>query len=620
MCGICGYMSLDHISDEILVQMANTIKHRGPDASGIFQTNFRSTFVGLAHRRLSIIDVDPRSNQPFLSNDGNVSIVYNGEVYNFEEIKISLKKKYDFTTTSDTEVIVAAYQEYGINFVDKLIGIFSIALFDHVDGKLHLIRDRHGVKPLYYYKSIDSVVFASELRPIMEYSSFPKSLDLESVQVMLAMKYVPAPKTIFKDVYKVNPGTVLTFESGNIVSERKYWDSVDVYLNTTKNNPSLDEYVLETEKAVKRNLISDVGVATFLSGGIDSSLVSAFAKKHKNDIVSYTIGFESKKHDESKFAEEVSKALQIDNKKYIVGYQDMVDTALVMAEIFDEPFGDSSQIPTYLVSKAVANDGVKVVLSGDGGDEFFYGYNMYDLSEWVYSKYKKLKPLTNIYHYLSRWHSYLLPGYVSYLFTDLKRFYYGLYSGYSGYYSYRAMKQRHLPIFMNSSFSFLDKIQNEHPIVINSLFDQNIYMIDDILVKVDRASMAHSLESRVPLLDHSLSLKAYETSYEMHYSDGEKKTILKRVLGKLISESLFIRKKQGFSIPLFELLNESSIKAKILEYSTKERLIKQKIFNWKTIQRQVGRFYNKKEQKMSDYLWNYFMFQSWYYKYMKDTH
>ncbi len=591
--------------------MAKSMQHRGPDAEGIALFNHQSTYVGLVHRRLSILDLDERSHQPMKNNDDTITVVYNGEIYNFKDIKSNLESEYEFNTTSDTEVIVAAYQVYGIEFVKKMIGIFSIAIYDHTMGKLFLIRDRHGVKPLYYYHNHHECVFASELRPIMNFDGFNPIIDKEAVQVMLAMKYIPAPKTIFMDVFKVKPGSVLTFHEGKLVNEWIYWDSAEEFVKTKKQKQQPEDYLHVLDKAVSGNLISDVGVATFLSGGIDSSLVSALAHKHKQNIMSYTIGFEEKEYDESPYAKEVAKALSINNKTFILNYDHMVEVALKLPEIYDEPFGDSSQIPTYLISKAVADDGVKVVLSGDGGDEFFYGYNFYDSAEKRQKKYRLLHPIAKVYHKLNHWHNYRLPGYGAYLMSDLTSYYYGLYSGFSGYYAYRAMRQKKLPSFFKQSFAFLNDLSSLDPREINSLFGQKIYMIDDIAVKVDRASMANGLESRVPLLDHPVSLKAYEATVNEHMKNKEKKYILKVVLEMFVPKALFNRKKQGFAVPLIKLLNEPKIKEKIFAFSQKDRLNQQNLFNYKMVQKILKKFYRYHDKNTTNFVWNYFVFQLW---------
>lgn len=616
MCGICGYMSSEKLQDKTLSAMALTIKHRGPDAEGSAQFIYNETYIGFAHRRLAIIDLDSRANQPYFSNDQSSCLIYNGEIYNFNELKNEIGYRYEFKTTSDTEVVLAAYEIYGIKFVEKLIGIFSIAIFDNKTGELHLVRDRHGVKPLYYYFTEDEIVFGSELRPIMSYPKFKKNLDLEAVQVMLAMKYIPAPKSIFKNVYKVKPGSILTFKENKLIDEWNYWDPINVYLNTIKTNPNLDDYKNELEEAIKRNLISDVGVATFLSGGIDSSLVSAFAKKNYDKITSYSIGFSSKDFDESVYAQSIANSLNLKNKIFNLDDSNMLDAIKKIPEIFDEPFADSSQIPTYIISERVSKDGVKVVLSGDGGDEFFFGYNMYDLSEQRYHKFKFFRNFARIYNLSFLKNKLGLIGYVSYLLDSIESYYYGLYSGFSGYYAYRIMKDKKLPNFFKENFSFLNKIKNENPRVVNAIFDQKIYMPDDILVKVDRASMAVSLESRVPLLDHTISEFSYKSDIESHNKKNQKKYILKSILELFVSKSLIYRKKQGFAVPLDDILNNKNIKSSLLNFTNKEFIEKQSLFDHSVINKQINSYYSKREKKYRKFLWSFFVFQMWYEKYM----
>lgn len=615
MCGLCGFISNQETNIDDLIRMTDSIAHRGPDGSGYHFEHKTDLYVGLGHRRLSIIDLDKRSGQPFFNQSRDIALIYNGEIYNYEELKLSIPQ-YRFRTTSDTEVIMAMYEIFGIEFVDKLIGIFAFVIFDYKLNKTFLVRDRHGVKPLYYFVTDNNLVFSSELRPIMEYPHFDKEIDLFSLELMLSLKYIPSPKSIFTNVKKLMPGTIMIFEGTKKVDEIIYWDSVDVFNNEIKSNPDMESYKKIIDESVKRNLVGDVEIATFLSGGVDSSLVTAVAKKLEKDIKSFTIGFDSMEYDESELAKLISKSLEIDNITKILVLEDLVEVALNIGKIYDEPFSDSSQLPTFIVSKLVKDNNIKVVLSGDGGDEFFFGYNNYTKIEKRFRIFK----FANLF---TRGFSRVLSGltnnlffYVMYLLSDIKLFYYGMNSGYSGYYSRSVIKKKNNLYDIYPIFGFLDKIENYHPIIINSLFDQKIYMIDDILVKVDRASMANSIESRVPLLDHPVSIASYRSNINSHINNSNKKIILKNYLAEFTSKEFVERQKKGFTIPLFDLLKNQKIRDKMIYYSSKEYLEKQNIFKTGSINKLVTKLYKNSDRKVVDFLWNFFVFQSWYEEYM----
>jgi asparagine synthase (glutamine-hydrolysing) len=615
MCGLCGYISINEISKNELSNMTESIKHRGPDHQGTFQSTLNGFHYGLGHRRLSIIDLDERSNQPFLSKDRNIAIVYNGEIYNYEDLKLECQD-YEFRTTSDTEVILALYQKFGIDFVYKLIGIFSIALVDTNLNKVFLIRDRHGVKPLYYFNNHDSMVFASELQPIMKYSGFDREIDMESVEMMLALSYTPAPYTVFKNVRKVLPGTLLEFEGSKLTKELNYWNSIKEYRLTKKTNPLLEQYVDELNGAVHRNLISDVDVVTFLSGGVDSSLVTALSRKYKDNLVSYTIGFEQQEYDESTQAKNIADILGVKNKSFVLNLKELVDVALKISDISDDPLGDSSLIPTYLISRAVHLDGKKVVLSGDGGDEFFYGYNMYDSSNQSIAIYKRLQLIPKIMKKFMKPITNTFLGYSLFLSSNLPLFYYAKYSGFSGLFAHKSMIKRSTFSNVMNSHAFLNEVADLTPVEINSLYDKTLYMVDDILMKVDRASMAFSLESRVPLLDHPLSVLSFSSAPHEHVKLGEKKHILKQALRSYLPESLVTGKKKGFSVPVDDILDSEKIKRKILEYSSRDYLERQGLFKSRYIKSVFNSFYVKKNKRYVSYLWNFYCFQAWYEKYM----
>lgn len=614
MCGIVGVVISKSLDNSILIEMTDSIKHRGPDNSSTYINKIDNISFGLGHRRLSIIDLESRSNQPFFNQSKNISLIYNGEIYNYKELIEDLKHIYNFRTQSDTEVILALYELYGMTFVDRLIGIFSFSITDLRTNITYLVRDRHGVKPLYYYMDSNSLVYSSELRPIMKYPFFNKTLNLQAVESMLSLKFIPAPMTIFENVYKVEPGTILEFKNLTLINKFIYWDTIQKFILNRQINvsPNLDIVLFD---AVKRNMVADTGVAAFLSGGLDSSLICALANRINSDITSYSVGFENPLFDESKKALSVSNFLGLNNKLLTLNVTSMLDVALDIASIVDEPFGDSSIIPTYIMSKEVAKDGYKVVLSGDGEDEFFYGYNSYDYSSKYSKIHKLISPIIKLI-------SPILDPFTKYkLFygiramKNLSSFYFARYAGYAGLLSKKTLIGNH-SIYKDKIFSFLELIKDLNPIEINSIFDQKIYMIDDVLVKVDRASMAASLESRVPLLDHTVSEASYNFSLSDHYSVNNKKKLLNKVLTNYLDKSLIDREKKGFSVPVIQLLLNDEIRIKIESFSNKDFITTQKIFRFGQIQNILRDFYEKDNTKAYEFIWNYYVFQSWYVRYI----
>jgi asparagine synthase (glutamine-hydrolysing) len=614
MCGIFGVISKNQTNENQLTNLTNVLSHRGPDAYGVSTIKLLDYYVGLGHRRLSIIDLDPRSNQPFKSNNLDIEIVFNGEIYNFLEIK-KLCLNYKFSTNSDTEVIIASYIEFGVNSFNLFNGIFAFTLVDKKNNKVFFVRDRHGVKPLYYYLDPlkENIVFSSELKPITLFPGFSKNIDKESLFLMLSLKYIPSPRSIFSNVYKVQPGHYIEISNYSIFEEKKYFEVIDNIKLMKKNKilPTEQEIFQEIDNSVKRNLISDRGVSTFLSGGIDSTLVTAIAKKYVSELTSFTIGFEDNEFDESIFAEKIAKHLKIKNKKHIITYSEMVKIALNLANIYDEPFADSSQIPTYLVHKLVKDSGSTVVLAGDGGDEHFYGYNIFD-------KAKKRMTLFRIGNLLFRFFKFLVPFLIKSKYfkiflplVSIEYYYLYLYSGSDLSKSANLLSSKIDFAKTISTFSFLNKIKHEDPIVIEAIFSQKVYMVDDCLVKVDRASMNNGIETRVPLLDHTLTSLANSFNPNLHFNNGKKKILLKKLLSTYVPDNLIERPKKGFSIPLNKLLKENQIHDFILDIDEKF-LEKQNLFNFKYISTLINEFYNKGINSHSNFIWNYFIFQQWY--------
>ena len=379
MCGIVGFCSNYKRTDvEVLTSMRDALTHRGPDDMGTYIDTENN--VGLAHRRLSILDLSPLGHQPMSNEKGSIWVTYNGEIYNYKEVREELIRiGYTFKSNSDTEVLIKAFEQWGIECINKFIGMFAIAVWDKRTKKLYLIRDRVGVKPLYYYRKNGVFLFGSELKALMKHPDFHKEIDYNILPLYLRYGFISSPHTIFKNTFKIRPGHYLCV-SNNSITEVKYWDIADYY-NAVPLNKSEDEVAEELEDILidsfKYRLISDVPVGVFLSGGIDSTIVTTLLQKNiDTKLKTFTIGFIEDRFNEAESAKKIAKFLGTDHTEYYLSEKDALEIIHKLPDIYDEPFGDQSGIPTYLVSKLARRD-VTVALSADGGDELFCGYRRY---------------------------------------------------------------------------------------------------------------------------------------------------------------------------------------------------------------------------------------------------
>lgn len=623
MCGICGYNSNKSLGKRVLKKMNDKMIHRGPDAEGYYINNIDDREIGLAHRRLSILDLSPLGNQPMISKDNNIVIVFNGEIYNFIELKEELQKKgYIFNSTSDTEVIINGYIEYGISIIEKLNGMFAIAIYDKKDNAMYLIRDHIGVKPLYYYINENNLVFASELKSIMEFPFFKKDIDLDSLHTYLYYGYITGQKSIFKNVFKLLPGHYLKYKDG-IVELKEYWSLEKKYLNRKEKDKSLDEWkkiIREyLEKSIKERMISDVPLGAFLSGGIDSSLVvSIMQSLSKNPIKTFTIGFENKAYNEANYAKEIAEYLGTDHTEYYLKEEEVKGIVEDIPLYYDEPFADSSQIPTMMVSR-LAREQVTVSLSGDGGDELFCGYSSYEhyleLSKYIKIfnifqlipfKDKIIKKISSKYTHLFNFNNknkIINAGYLNYIKKEslIKK------------YNKNNIEERYLKL------NYLSKNIQEKAM----LRDLITYLPDDILTKVDRASMSCSLESRAPFIDDYKFIElSFDVPHILKYKNNEKKYILKELLYDYIPKKLIDRPKKGFSIPIEDMLR-TDLKYLLENYLGEEFIKKQNIFDEKKIKKCLEFFYKKKNIEyqgiyINKLIWHLLIFQMWYKKYIME--
>ena len=631
MCGICGYLSKRIITEHELSVMNDTMKERGPDDSGtqLWELPGGRT-LGMAQRRLSILDLSELGHQPMSTPDGRLSLVYNGEIYNYRELREELPE-YSFRSNCDTEVILAAYLKWGIRCVERFNGMFAFALYDRESGELFLARDRMGQKPLYYWKSGDQLVFASVLAPIMKCPGFQGKIRKEVLPRFLFQEYINAPETILEDVFKVEPGTVLTWHAAaSRMTSYRYWD-VSERSEAMQREPVSDfgeakEHLKELlRSAVRRRMIADVPLGSFLSGGYDSSLISAIAQEQlgSTPLQTFSIGFEEKDYDESPYAAAIAEYLGTDHTQRIIGEQDLLELVSDLPKFFDEPMSDSSQIPTMLVSK-LAREKVTVALSGDAGDEFFCGYGIYDLVR----KAQELDGIGRLAHGIGQLplgHGKKLedcyPFRVQVISANRNpktrtQFGAGSYVELAGRLVQRSEGDPLLPV----NYETEDRYPSENWQITRMLLDMDTYLPGDILAKVDRASMKYSLENRCPFLDPEVMLYSYRLDHDLKYhrekSGWSKKYILKQLAGDYIPRELLERPKKGFSVPLGKWLS-GPLREQLLTYGNAQFLKEQGIFKPEEVTQLIAKFLSEGDkgagtgQNYSGLLWSFFVFQQW---------
>lgn len=631
MCGICGYLSKRIITEHELSVMNDTMKERGPDDSGtqLWELPGGRT-LGMAQRRLSILDLSELGHQPMSTPDGRLSLVYNGEIYNYRELREELPE-YSFRSNCDTEVILAAYLKWGIRCVERFNGMFAFALYDRESGELFLARDRMGQKPLYYWKSGDQLVFASVLAPIMKCPGFQGKIRKEVLPRFLFQEYINAPETILEDVFKVEPGTVLTWhDATSRMTSCRYWDVSERY-EAMQSEPVSDFGEAKEElkellrSAVRRRMIADVPLGSFLSGGYDSSLISAIAQEQlgSTPLQTFSIGFEEKDYDESPYAAAIAEYLGTDHTQRIIGEQDLLELVSDLPKFFDEPMSDSSQIPTMLVSK-LAREKVTVVLSGDAGDEFFCGYGIYDLVR----KAQELDGIGCLAHGIGQLplgHGKKLEDCYPFRAQVISanrnpktrtQFGAGSYVELAGRLVQRSEDDPLLPV----NYETEDRYPSENWQITRMLLDMDTYLPGDILAKVDRASMKYSLENRCPFLDPEVMLYSYRLDHDLKYhrekSGWSKKYILKQLAGDYIPRELLERPKKGFSVPLGKWLS-GPLREQLLTYGNAQFLKEQGIFNPEEVTQLIAKFLSEGDkgagtgQNYSGLLWSFFVFQQW---------
>jgi asparagine synthase (glutamine-hydrolysing) len=623
MCGISGFYSINkRFSKQDLIKMTDALALRGPDADGYFI----SENAGLGHRRLSIIDLSDNANQPMYSADNRYVMVYNGEVYNYDEIASELKQKFnsEFKTSSDSEVVLEAYSRYGSDFVEKLNGMFAIAIYDKQKNELFLCRDRIGIKPLYYFWDGENFAFASELKALTKISSIPLEINKNAIYQFMHLGFIPAPLSIYSSIKKLESATWLKINPHNL-QQNQYWNidqqvTGKVLTNENEATIKLNELIISS---VQYQLKSDVPFGVFLSGGIDSSLITAKAVNlSKTKINTFSIGFEENKYNESIYAKNVANHLGTNHHEFIVHHQDAIDLIDTVFETYSEPFADSSCIPTMLVSK-LAKQHVSVALSGEGGDELFLGYGAYQWARRLNNPIIKTfrKPIALALSASStRYKRHA--GHFKYPSKDLQ--YSHILSQEQSTFSLNELDDLLTDEFKNQSSSgnttILDNfgaaIENLNrdlePAEKQALFDLRFYLQDDLLTKVDRASMNFSLETRVPYLDHRIIEFALNLSPDLKYKNQTSKYLLKKILYQHIPEKMFDRPKQGFAIPLEQWL-KNELRYLIDENLSKEIIEKYNCVNFETVARLKKEFFSGKTF-LYNRLWILIVLHRWLHK------
>lgn len=617
MCGILGYINFTDadvktIEDEAFESALNLIKHRGPDNQSFKRFAKKNIF---GHTRLSIIDTDSRSNQPFISDDGNYVMVFNGEIYNFHEIKNELiSEGQTFKTSSDTEVLFYLLIKEWEKALEKLDGFFAFAIHDIKNNKTLIARDRVGIKPLYVKTDENSVLFCSELKPISSLIE-KKEIDQDALELFFSLTYIPSPYTILKGVEKLNPGTFISIENG-APSKREYFRIEKKATTDLSYDESKSKLKDLMRNSVSNRLVSDVELGCFLSGGIDSSIISTLAREGKTDLNTYSIGFENANYfDETEYANAVAKKIGSHHTVYKLKDSDFTDNFESILNSFDEPFGDSSAIAVNLLCQKTSQE-LKVCLSGDGADELFAGYNKYR-AEYLIRHMKASKKLA-----AKIGKSVLAPFPASRTskISNLKRKLDKLHDGIKSSQTDRYIKwisngrQAGFDILKKPfSLNIQQKLEIPNITSIQDILvsDQNIVLSGDMLKKVDMMSMAHALEVRTPFLDHKIVEFANSLPEEFKINSEKNKRILIETFKDDLPSELWNRPKKGFEVPLQFWINSVWNKIDSIIYN-KDFLEEQNLFDLDQINEMIQTREDKKFGDKVYVLWNFIVFQYWY--------
>lgn len=626
MCGFAGFISYSGSGDlDLLRSMSDTIVHRGPDDSGHELLFHNSCSIGLAFRRLSIIDLSSAGHQPMFSKDRSVCVMLNGEIYNYQELRDELQSSgYSFVSGSDTEVVIASYLKNGTKAFDSFIGMFSIVLVDMKEGNLILLRDRAGVKPLFYSVHPDGIIFGSELKSFHKHPAFKAHINEKALHTYFYYGNIPAPHSIFESTFKVEPGCFVNvnLKKQSFITE-KYWDVFEVY-NRKQPEIGYGDALKETENlmvsAFNYRMVSDVPVGVFLSGGYDSTAVAALLNNSVSRLNTFTIGFDEREYDESLHAEKVAKHLGTNHQTLQCTINDAIDIIPEIPLIYDEPFGDSSAIPTILVSR-LAKKQVTVALSADAGDELFAGYPRHIKST---NYIKKASGVPYPFKALSSAFTNLFSGYTAISkadrFSKLSGFLRSentfaafdiINQTYTRDEIHRLMSRKVLPL--DTPFFHGEKL-SEDVSKLNAILalEYKTYLVDDILQKVDRATMSVSLEGREPFLDHRLVEWIAGLPDEFKIYNGVQKRMLKDIVHKYVPKDLMERPKMGFGVPVKSWLKNELLE--LFEEVLSEKALKNQPYLNTSVVLSLKKDYLEGRLEDFERLWFVFVFLQWYRK------
>jgi asparagine synthase (glutamine-hydrolysing) len=585
MCGITGYINLkEEISQALMYQMTDSLVHRGPDGEGVFISENKHYAFG--HRRLSFLDLSEQGKQPMKDNSGKVVITFNGEIYNFLQLKEELRNEYDFKTNTDTEVILAGYQKWGIDLIKKLNGMFAFALLDEVKHKLFLVRDRFGIKPLYYTIQDSKLLFASELKAIHSIDVVEREIDFSAFADYFVYRYIPSPKTIWKNIQKLPPANYAEIDTFSLdVQCTEYWKLLSE--NQLVNN-SVEKVNELLHDSVKKHIYADVPIGAFLSGGYDSSALVQYMNQLNQKPNTFSIGFSNWEKSEDQFAKIVANHLEIPNESVIADEHSLylVD---IMPNVYDEPIADISIVPTYMVSK-LARLKVKAVVSGEGADEIFGGYtwqhDFYNINypNSLFGKLKqKLNPSDPVAFYA---HAMAMGWFDS---DELQKM-------------LHPDLHQHIP--KDVHWFYRQNFQSElTPLKSIQMMDMKCFMGELVLTKVDRASMANSLEVRVPFLDHELFEYVFKQDEKDYFKKNQTKYLLYKNIEHHLPKEILNRKKQGFVGPDAYYMNIEWYRCQLKN----SKLVEFKIINQKYIDDLLKETYDWK-------LWKILIMEKWFKK------
>lgn len=610
MCGFCGFTGELIKSEDILEGMMNKIIHRGPDSAG----KHIDEKIAMGFRRLSIMDLTDNGSQPMYNETSDIVITFNGEIYNYQELREDLiEKGHVFSNNADTECLIHAYEEYGKDMLTKLRGMFAFVIWDSKNEVLFGARDYFGIKPLYYAKINGSLVYGSEIKSILEYPGFERKVNNEALENYLTFQYSVLPETFFKGIFKLMPSHCFTWKNGKLDIER-YWEPEF----EAEENKTFDEFVEEIDTAmqssIKRHKISDVEVGSFLSSGVDSSYVAACFKGDKT----FTVGFDYDKYNEIEFAKKLSKKIEIDNYSKLISKEEYWDVLPTIQYHMDEPLADPSAVALYFVSQTAAKH-VKVSLSGEGADEFFGGYN-------IYKEPDALKPITSLPRSIRKalggiakaipfkikGKNYLIRG-----SKDLEERFIGN--------AYMFSKNEREKLLKNPSGNFepmsitkpfYDKVKDKDDVTKMQYIDIHLWLIGDILLKADKMSMAHSLEVRVPFLDKEVFDVARRLPKQFKVTKENTKVAMRAAANRYVPDMVAEKKKLGFPVPIRIWLKEDKYYNIIKEAFESTRA--EEFFNTREIVKFLDEHKNGKADN-SRKIWTIYMFLVWHKKYFDEV-